>query len=433
MLGIACFRSNVCKSNLDPEWDEENFSLSVLCDGDLDRAIKISVFDHEGDGDHDHMGSIETTVNVLISAKRAGAHDFSHAFALGKKHKDKNLIVVDQASVSGIQASDKLSTYMESLSVDSPNFPKVHSPIAPKIPTAHSSSLAPMVRGGATFVDYIGGGCELNMCVAIDFTGSNGDPRKPGTLHHISSNGDKNDYEKAISALGSLLANYDSDQKYPVWGFGAKYEGVVHHAFQCGTSPQCSGVDGVLQAYRHVFQTGLIMSRPTDFTEVIQVASAFAQSDLDAAQVKGKQSYTVLLIFSDGSVSDVVKTGAILDQVSNSPLSIVIVGIGDDGFSEMKFLDDRTGAGPYRDIVHFVEFNSYKHSKEAFTSATLSELPNQLVNFFQSREMSPLPRTAIDLSQVTVDDEDEEEIDLSLDFGSEEEIVVSGGYMQNGF
>ena len=65
-----------------------------------------------------------------------------------------------------------------------------------------------------------------------------------------------------------------------VWGFGAKYEGVVHHAFQCGTSTQCSGVDGVLQAYRHVFQTGLIMSRPTDFTEVIQVASAFAQSDL---------------------------------------------------------------------------------------------------------------------------------------------------------
>jgi len=208
---------------------------------------------------------------------------------------------------------------------------------------------------------------------------------------------------------------------------------VVHHAFQCGTSAQCSGVDGVLQAYRHVFQTGLIMSRPTDFTEVIQVASAFAQSDLDAAQVKGKQSYTVLLIFSDGSVSDIVKTGAILDQVSNSPLSIVIVGIGDDGFSEMKFLDDRTGAGPYRDIVQFVEFNSYKHSKEAFTSATLSELPNQLVNFFQSREMSPLPRTAIDLSQVTVEDEDEEEIDLSLDFGSEEEIVVSGGYMQNGF
>ena len=43
-----------------------------------------------------------------------------------------------------------------------------------------------------TFVDYLSGGCEILTNVAIDFTGSNGDPRKPGTLHHFSKTGQLN-------------------------------------------------------------------------------------------------------------------------------------------------------------------------------------------------------------------------------------------------
>ena len=67
-----------------------------------------------------------------------------------------------------------------------------------------------------TFIDYILGGCEISLSVAIDFTGSNGDPRTPGTLHH-QANGVKNDYEKAILAIGNILSKFDSDQKFPVW------------------------------------------------------------------------------------------------------------------------------------------------------------------------------------------------------------------------
>ena len=54
--------------------------------------------------------------------------------------------------------------------------------------------------------------------MAIDFTGSNGDPRKPGTLHHFSQYGVMNGYEKAIVGVGSILSKYDSDQRFPVWG-----------------------------------------------------------------------------------------------------------------------------------------------------------------------------------------------------------------------
>jgi len=87
-------------------------------------------------------------------------------------------------------------------------------------------------------------------------------------------------------------------------GFGAKYGGVVRHCFQCGPTEEVTGVEGVLKAYEAVFKSGLTMSGPTVFTEVIQMAAARAQSGLEAAQRIGSQSYTILLILTDGAVTD---------------------------------------------------------------------------------------------------------------------------------
>ena len=36
-----------------------------------------------------------------------------------------------------------------------------------------------------SFVEYVFGGCEMSLTMAIDFTGSNGDPRSPGSLHYL--------------------------------------------------------------------------------------------------------------------------------------------------------------------------------------------------------------------------------------------------------
>ena len=42
------------------------------------------------------------------------------------------------------------------------------------------------VKQRVTFLDYIMGGCEMNVQVAIDFTGSNGDPRYSNSLHYLN-------------------------------------------------------------------------------------------------------------------------------------------------------------------------------------------------------------------------------------------------------
>ncbi len=58
-------------------------------------------------------------------------------------------------------------------------------------------------------------GC-VHMCsqVAIDFTGSNGDPRNSTSLHYQDPRGQPNQYQLAIQAVGNVL-EYCAWQRVP--------------------------------------------------------------------------------------------------------------------------------------------------------------------------------------------------------------------------
>jgi hypothetical protein len=386
------------------------------------------------------MGSFETTVNELLKAAVSKG-----TFTPKKGSKSYGTIAVDECKITGAESPSAVRP----VSLAPTATATAYAPSAPLPMPVPVSDLANMSLGGAmpmpvpppqqrpTFVDYVSGNCDLNMCVAIDFTGSNGDPRKPGTLHHFSRDGHMNGYEKAISAVGSILSKYDTDQQYPVWGFGAKYDGSVRHCFQVGSEREVHGVKGILQAYKGTFSTPLIMSGPTVFTEVIELAAAQAKSRQQIRPL----SYTILLLLTDGAVSDVEATKRSLVSVADAPLSIVIVGIGNADFTAMQFLDDfekRTGAN--RDIVQFVQFNKYEYDKTALTRATLDEIPEQLVQFFTSRGIMPQPDMNFSTSKIVVEEvnPNEEEIDLTMDYSSTDgEIVLNGdqsaAYVDNSY
>lgn len=60
---------------------------------------------------------------------------------------------------------------------------------------------------------------------------------------------------------------------------------------------------------------------------------------------------------------------------------------GDEGplYSELL------GKAVARDIVQFVPFNEHKDDPMKLAKATLAELPRQMVDYFQSRNINPLP------------------------------------------
>ena len=199
----------------------------------------------------------------------------------------------------------------------------------------------------------------------------------------------------------------------------------IRHCFQVGKSKEVHGVNGILEAYRGVFKTALTMSGPTVFTEVIELAAAQA---ISRQQLK-PLSYTILLLLTDGAVSDVEATKRTLQSIADAPLSIVIVGIGNADFSAMQFLDDFETRNSFnRDIVQFVEFRHHEHDRMSLTRATLDEIPDQLVSFFHARGIMPQADTNFSTSKIVVEDvnQHEEEIDLSMDYNPDGEIVLNG-------
>lgn len=71
-------------------------------------------------------------------------------------------------------------------------------------------------------MDYLKGGLELNLSIAIDFTGSNGIPTQPNSLHYIMDPLRPNEYQQAIHAVSRILLNYDTDKRIPCYAFGGK-------------------------------------------------------------------------------------------------------------------------------------------------------------------------------------------------------------------
>jgi len=260
------------------------------------------------------------------------------------------------------------------------------------------------------------------MCVAIDFTGSNGDPKKPGTLHYINPDRSVlNEYETAMTTVGRFIAKYDSDQKFPVWGFGARLDGFsqVNQCFQIGPT-EAFGLRGILDAYRGFFTRRFAMSGPTDFCDVIRCASIQANHALARASREGRQAYTVLLILTDGCVTDVEKNRLALIDASQSPLSILIVGLGDADFRNMKFIEELDPPSPARRIAHFVEFRLHR-DRGSLAQESLEEIPVQLVDYFVNRGIMPQPHKNGSNQLVITESFDERtDIDLNMDFKDDE-------------
>ena len=77
--------------------------------------------------------------------------------------------------------------------------------------------------------------------------GSNGNPQDYTSLHYMFGN-IPNPYHRAITGVGTIIQDYDSDKMFPVLGFGAKIppQGAVSHEFFVNglDNPYCSGIDG---------------------------------------------------------------------------------------------------------------------------------------------------------------------------------------------
>jgi copine 5/8/9 len=246
-----------------------------------------------------------------------------------------------------------------------------------------------------TFLDYVGAGHEISLVIAVDYTASNGDPNQPGSLHFLDQY-NQNEYEVAIQSVGEILAQYDSDQMFPAYGFGAKLPPLFRTPSHCfsltgGDDASCVEIGGVLDAYRQTLYN-VRFSGPTEFAEIIQ--AAIRHVELDMAQ--GAQTYTIMLIVTDGVINDMQQTVDEIVRASSMPLSIVIIGVGASDFSDMDQLDgdgvllkSASGHLAERDIVQFVPFRKYRGAPEVLAAKVLEEIPGQFMQYMTEHKIFP--------------------------------------------
>uniref|UniRef100_A0A4W6E4M7 Copine 8 n=1 Tax=Lates calcarifer TaxID=8187 RepID=A0A4W6E4M7_LATCA len=223
----------------------------------------------------------------------------------------------------------------------------------------------------------------------------------PTSLHYMSPY-QLNAYAMALKAVGEIIQDYDSDKMFPALGFGAKLppDGRVSHEFALNGNPQnpyCAGIDGVMEAYYQSLKSVQLYG-PTNFSPVINHVARYAASVKDGSQ------YFVLLIITDGVISDMAQTKESIVNASCLPMSIIIVGVGPAEFDAMIELDGDevriSSRGRYaeRDIVQFVPFRDYidrtgNHilSMARLAKDVLAEIPDQFLSYMRTRGIKPSP------------------------------------------
>uniref|UniRef100_A0A7N6FLI7 C2 domain-containing protein n=1 Tax=Anabas testudineus TaxID=64144 RepID=A0A7N6FLI7_ANATE len=356
------------------------------------QKLKFGIYDIDNKtvdlNDDDFLGELECTLGQVVSSKK-----FTRPLVLkNKKPAGKGTITVSRRDT---ELKRCFAAEFECI-----NSKKKQKKKGYKNSGIVSVKLCQVVKE-YTFLDYIMGGCQINFTVAIDFTGSNGDPKSPQSLHYISPQG-VNEYLSAIWSVGNVIQDYDSDKMFPAFGFGAQIPPTwqVSHEFPLNFNPSnpfCAGlftsVEGVVQAYRACLPQVKLYG-PTNFSPIINHVACFAKQ---ALQQTTASQYFVLLIITDGVITDMDETRNAIVNASRLPMSVIIVGVGGADFSAMEFLDgddgrlrSQTGEAALRDIVQFVPFRQFQNApREALSKSVLAEIPGQLVEFLNTMKLAP--------------------------------------------
>ena len=196
-------------------------------------------------------------------------------------------------------------------------------------------------------------------------------------MHDLS--GPENPYMAALRLLAPCSEDLDDDSSIPCYGFGDTRTGrrSVFSFFR--DNETANSLESLVARYKEIARV-VDMSGPTTFAPLIHQAMRDVH--------KGGMKFHMLLILADGQVSNecLDDTKSAIVAASKFPISIVMVGIGDGPWDEMKTFDDSITEREW-DNFQFVEFNTIvkrtpsaqegRHEELMF-EGVFGEVPEQL-------------------------------------------------------
>ena len=353
------WKSEVIMDTKFPTWNVARLPLQLLCqDDDPTKPLKITIWEWNRFTAHELVGYVETSVNELVTKAKRGIPILD--------------VMVDKKTIfRGIKPK------------------KAGSLKVLKSRILHIPSM----------LQYLSGGCELDLMVAIDCTLNNGNPSQQDGLHY-SSESWLNDYQAILFKIGSVFDSYEG-QDFVLWGYGARTPAGQQSFFNMGE--KLKGANDLVKAYDRTFsptnRNRLIMEKDAELRQIIQSAMSRAVKAVE----NNRQCYSTLVILSTGCCSDAKESIEAICQAEDSPLSIVIIGIGQGDMKPIKKLaggeDGRlfhsNGVQVQRQIVNFVSLHEFHGNTRECVSEALHEVPEQFVQHFVTSGIEPLPPKAV--------------------------------------
>jgi len=347
------FKSEVIMDNESPTWSMVRLPLSQLCHGDLFNQIRITLFDWNKFQDDNPLGFVSTTVRNLVHGSEHGIPVFN----VWREHK----------KLFGGSKQRKAG--------------------ALKVLKAQIQEIPSMLQ-------YICGGMEIDLTIAIDCSINNGLELEGGL--HTRSNLFLNDYQAAIHKVGVIMEPYSKQKVFKIWGFGANIDGQETSLFALG-SGLGYGANGLLELYDEFFGDDITHKpgKQPVLKPTLEKAMFYA---IEQASVR--HCYSVLCILTAGNVLDMqLAVDCLCTAAEDAPLSVIIIGVGDGDFSTFNNLFEdgsaklqhSNGVPISRDIAQFASFNDFDDSSGKVVAKALHALPEQFVQYCINSGVKPRP------------------------------------------
>lgn len=170
--------------------------------------------------------------------------------------------------------------------------------------------------------------CDLIL--GVDFTASNEWQGRRSFNHHclhaVLLRG-YNPYQQVIKILGATLEPFSDDGCVHAYGFGdqsTRNRNVF--PFTGDPNQPCTGFHDALKRYTSIAKT-IVLAGPTCFAPILRKSIEL---------VREKNRYHILIIISDGQMTNEDETVRSIIEASKYPLSIIMVGVGDGPWDIME-------------------------------------------------------------------------------------------------
>lgn len=141
-------------------------------------------------------------------------------------------------------------------------------------------------------------------------------------------------------------------------------------------NPSVTGCEGVMELYSDTIKK-IKMSGPTYFAPVIRECVNQVREEFE----EGRYMYSILMMLTDGSICDMEETMRVIEEAASLPISLIIIGLGEEDYSSMEVLDCGEGSAkgvdfnPMRDVVQFVPYRKYANNAKLLAKEVLAEIP----------------------------------------------------------